>query len=37
MPGTRSDYRVLREMPTRWFDNDCYGHLNNTQMHHKQP
>ena len=30
MPGTRSDYRVLREMPTRWFDNDCYGHLNNT-------
>lgn len=30
MPGTRSDYRVFRTMPTRWFDNDIYGHLNNT-------
>ena len=26
----RSGYRVLRQMPTRWHDNDIYGHLNNT-------
>ncbi|SPJ24967.1 acyl-CoA thioesterase [Palleronia abyssalis] len=30
MPETRADYRLLRDMPTRWFDNDIYGHLNNT-------
>ncbi len=23
-------YRLVREMPTRWADNDQYGHLNNT-------
>ena len=26
---TRADYPVLREIPTRWSDNDVYGHVNN--------
>lgn len=30
MPGTRAEYRAFRTLPTRWFDNDHYGHLNNT-------
>ena len=30
MIGTRTDYRTFRSLPTRWFDNDIYGHLNNT-------
>src|SRR5262245_58387364 len=25
----RSEFRVLRPMPTRWMDNDHYGHVNN--------
>jgi acyl-CoA thioester hydrolase len=25
----RTDFRVLRPMPTRWMDNDEYGHVNN--------
>lgn len=25
----RSAYRVLRPIPTRWSDNDIYGHVNN--------
>jgi acyl-CoA thioester hydrolase len=25
----RSDFRVLRAIPTRWMDNDHYGHVNN--------
>ena len=28
-PGTRADYRAFRTLPTRWQDNDEYGHLNN--------
>lgn len=28
-PGTRADYRAFRALPTRWQDNDEYGHLNN--------
>lgn len=28
-PTTRADYRVFRPLPTRWMDNDIYGHLNN--------
>ena len=28
-PGTRADYRAFRTLPTRWQDNDAYGHLNN--------
>lgn len=29
-PLMRSDFRVHTAMPTRWFDNDIYGHMNNT-------
>jgi acyl-CoA thioester hydrolase len=25
----RTEFRVLRPMPTRWMDNDHYGHVNN--------
>lgn len=25
----RSDYRAFRSVPTRWLDNDAYGHVNN--------
>jgi acyl-CoA thioester hydrolase len=25
----RSDFRVLRNLPTRWADDDTYGHVNN--------
>ena len=28
-PEPRSAYRVLRTIPTRWMDNDAYGHINN--------
>ncbi len=28
-PGTRAAYRAFRTLPTRWQDNDEYGHLNN--------
>ena len=27
--GTRADYRWFTEIPTRWMDNDVYGHVNN--------
>lgn len=30
-PGTRSAYRAFRPVPTRWKDNDEYGHLNNAE------
>lgn len=26
---TRQDFRVIRAIPTRWMDNDHYGHVNN--------
>jgi acyl-CoA thioester hydrolase len=26
---TRNDFPVLRAIPTRWADNDVYGHVNN--------
>lgn len=26
---TRADYRIGRVIPTRWMDNDMYGHVNN--------
>ncbi|MBR72670.1 MAG: thioesterase [Rhodospirillaceae bacterium] len=29
-PETRQFYKVLLEIPTRWMDNDLYGHVNNT-------
>ena len=28
-PATRADYRWFVSMPTRWMDNDVYGHVNN--------
>lgn len=28
-PHARSSYRVFRSIPTRWADNDMYGHVNN--------
>ena len=28
-PGGRSSYRTFRILPTRWSDNDVYGHMNN--------
>ena len=27
--GTRADYRWFTTVPTRWMDNDVYGHVNN--------
>jgi acyl-CoA thioester hydrolase len=27
--STRADFRSFRPMPTRWMDNDVYGHVNN--------
>ncbi|MDX2156125.1 MAG: thioesterase family protein [Hyphomicrobiaceae bacterium] len=27
--GTRADYRHFMAIPTRWMDNDVYGHVNN--------
>jgi acyl-CoA thioester hydrolase len=29
-PSTRHDYKAFRTIPTRWLDNDIYGHMNNT-------
>ncbi len=26
---TRGDFRIFRAIPTRWHDNDAYGHVNN--------
>lgn len=26
---TRTDFRVFRAIPTRWHDNDVFGHVNN--------
>jgi acyl-CoA thioester hydrolase len=28
-PPRRGDFRVIRPIPTRWMDNDHYGHVNN--------
>lgn len=30
---TRSDFKVLRPMQTRWLDNDQYGHVNNVMYY----
>ena len=27
--SSRADYRFFLEIPTRWMDNDIYGHINN--------
>jgi acyl-CoA thioester hydrolase len=29
VPSQRTDYRAFRAIPTRWMDNDIYGHMNN--------
>ena len=29
-PSTRDDYIAFSTITTRWFDNDVYGHMNNT-------
>ncbi|RYH34776.1 MAG: acyl-CoA thioesterase [Alcaligenaceae bacterium] len=29
VPQSRSSYRAFRDIPTRWMDNDQYGHVNN--------
>ena len=29
LPTDRDDYGTLRAIPTRWMDNDVYGHVNN--------
>ncbi|UUP17709.1 acyl-CoA thioesterase [Nitratireductor thuwali] len=28
-PSNRASYRAFRTIPTRWMDNDIYGHMNN--------
>ena len=28
-PATRDGYAIVRSIPTRWMDNDHYGHVNN--------
>ena len=32
-PPKRADYRALYEIPTRWLDNDIYGHVNNVNYY----
>jgi acyl-CoA thioester hydrolase len=32
-PPLRSDFRALYEVPTRWLDNDVYGHINNVNYY----
>ena len=32
-PPKRADYPVLYEVPTRWLDNDVYGHVNNVNFY----
>jgi acyl-CoA thioester hydrolase len=31
--SSRSDYRHVLAIPTRWYDNDVYGHVNNVQYY----
>jgi acyl-CoA thioester hydrolase len=31
--GARDDYRHFLTIPTRWMDNDVYGHVNNVQYY----
>jgi acyl-CoA thioester hydrolase len=32
-PAKRADYGALYEIPTRWLDNDIYGHVNNVNYY----
>ena len=29
LPHSRDQYRHFQDIPTRWMDNDVYGHVNN--------
>jgi acyl-CoA thioester hydrolase len=31
--GSRADYRHFMKIPTRWMDNDVYGHVNNVNYY----
>lgn len=31
--GTRREYRHFQQIPTRWMDNDVYGHVNNVNYY----
>lgn len=31
--NTRADYRHFQAIPTRWMDNDVYGHVNNVHYY----
>lgn len=31
--NTRADYRHFQAIPTRWMDNDIYGHVNNVHYY----
>jgi acyl-CoA thioester hydrolase len=31
--ASRADYRAFYEIPTRWMDNDVYGHVNNVHYY----
>lgn len=33
LPGSRADYPHFLTIPTRWMDNDVYGHVNNVQYY----
>jgi acyl-CoA thioester hydrolase len=33
VPGTRADYVHFTAIPTRWMDNDIFGHVNNVQYY----
>lgn len=33
IPNSRSDYNVFLTIPTRWMDNDVYGHVNNVNYY----
>jgi acyl-CoA thioester hydrolase len=32
-PPVRADYRAFYEVPSRWLDNDIYGHINNVNYY----
>jgi acyl-CoA thioester hydrolase len=32
-PASRADYGAFYEIPTRWMDNDVYGHVNNVHYY----
>lgn len=32
-PPSSDDYPHVRAIPTRWYDNDIYGHVNNVQYY----